>query len=474
MTLLTILDLPAELLLEILEHFNTIRGFFISPTEEHARQIENRIRIQALHALALTCQQIHGFAIPLLYKSFIQSGADQDHALSPAKKLLNAFICNPGRMRHLEYLEILRPEREDSLTLPLIRANFTLACKEWDMLAGELEHLNWRNTVKLQVPLNPNDTFAFWFRLGLAWRQELPKSYITVLILLAPNLQDVAILDPGSFYTQAFSQRQSALRQRLHRIWLNRYPSHPYEGYETLFSSLMKPNLERIFSPSDLLWLGNPHQPKHTRGLGGHDLFTPERQRIQGPIELVLEACELSHSSLQKIVDTFIALRSFTCRWGINDGRFSEAVPSQIDLPGMNSILSAHASTLHSLILDTLDSGWLVSMDQNIPGIGSLQHFPALQYLDVSGLVIWGDCDDGYGEIPFARLLPPNLEILVIKTEWDDDVEWSLLELSRDCKALLPKLRLIDCSWRPAVHSDVTIALVDQFQAAGVELRLQI
>ncbi|RAR01971.1 soluble epoxide hydrolase [Stemphylium lycopersici] len=113
-----------------------------------------------------------------------------------------------------------------------------------------------------------------------------------------------------------------------------------------------------------------------------------------------------------------------------------------------------------------------VDMDEDIPSFGSLREFTALKHLNVSGLVLFGDCM-GLDYPRLSAILPESLETLSIKMEWDDDISDALYNLYEDFPTTFNQLRMVECAWRPAPRT-VAELLVAEFKSIGVELILEI
>jgi hypothetical protein len=126
--------------------------------------------------------------------------------------------------------------------------------------------------------------------------------------------------------------------------------------------------------------------------------------------------------------------------------------------------------SLVSLTIDTIDSICQIDMDEDIPAIGSLREFTSLQHLDVSGLVLWGDCDEL--ELPrLSEILPASPDTLTVKTEWDDEVEDAFYNLCEDAFAV--PLLTLTCTWGPAPRATAE-ALISAFKKIDVELVLSL
>lgn len=110
--------LPDELVLEILNHFHTIRSYETQSTafkdqwKERTRQSENRVLERSLRNLCLTSRHVSRIATPILYASF--TGAVTRHGLTP----LNLFherasTSDVPRRKCIEYLQYVEVRLED-------------------------------------------------------------------------------------------------------------------------------------------------------------------------------------------------------------------------------------------------------------------------------------------------------------------------------------------------------------------------
>jgi hypothetical protein len=129
---------------------------------------------------------------------------------------------------------------------------------------------------------------------------------------------------------------------------------------------------------------------------------------------------------------------------------------------------------LESLTINTLDSEWQVSDNTDIPALGSLRAFTVLKDLDVSGIVLFGDCDEpDPASLQLASILPESLERLNVEMEWDTDIEDALHALLPHCSFSLPNLKKIKCTWRPAPRV-IAEYLMEAFRDVDVELILSV
>jgi hypothetical protein len=304
------------------------------------------------------------------------------------------------------------------------------------------------------------------------------QAVLATLIALSTNLLDVAINGVDLLVIATLSLR-SYKGSGLRNLWVNgeMTDSIGRMSYDMIIH-------DTLFTPcipvSERLWLGGHHMyDLSVSGIGNHDKIWCACRSPPEVREVVLHMCNFAPSHLDSVLSHHTNLKQFTCRWGLNTGAVAvhhalNFRSHPIDLPALRLSLSKHKSTLESIVLDTLESGWMIPMDQDIPAIGSLRDFIALKLLDVSGLVILGDYgDDSELEQPrLAHILPESLERLTIRAEWDEDVEEAMYNLRNDCREWLPNLKFIDCSWRPASNTTVE-TFVQDFAAAGIELWMQ-
>jgi hypothetical protein len=411
-------DLPNELVLEILACLLPIRGFLSSPESEAGRCKENGRRLKALHGLTLASRWFNVLSTPLLYQSFVQTAGDWSllFFLRTAKE-------SPETVHRLQYVEMrdcyLRMEMDSHLEP--IWADL----KVW---AG-VSHIRGLSTL---------------------------DCIVSILFSLTIDIVELAL---EGFYYIYLCHAAIPKLARLQRLSMQRLHL-PQHG--PLISQHQDVDLT-VAAP-----LVANHSPVSTY-LGHMQAFSPFQghRRLDaeaiGMFDMTLDNCSLSQYHIDGLLQGLSSLRQFTCRW-------RDITP--IDLPRLRQALGRFCHSLEHLELDTLESGWQVTLDEDIPTIGDLRDFSVLKHLDVSGLVLWTD-DDMAEHPPLASILPRSLETLAIQVEWDDYVEDSLMALSRDAASQLPNLRTIDCSWRPA-SAEITPLLTDMFAIVGIVLKLGI
>ncbi|KAF1974477.1 hypothetical protein BU23DRAFT_567308 [Bimuria novae-zelandiae CBS 107.79] len=379
----TLAELPAELLLEILQYLNTMRGYISAPEDEAARRAESAERISASHNLTLTCRRPNTIVIPFLYGSLIGIGT------------------------HRNTLSLMFP-------VPLLLdPGSSPASSCWLRIAQNLHSLGVHGAWKVMLVLPPQHN---------------------------TNLRELASVSWGD------------------NTVVVRTP--PLSG--TIYSPLL------MFLCSKQLGF---HVDASVRSVlaGGQGQLVPVE-------ELILEG-NWHVTDIGMFISKCKSLRRFHCRW--------TAAPEgePINLAALRFDLRHLESSLESLILDTLDSTWMVELDREIPTIGSLHEFGVMKHLEVSGMVLWNDEnldedldkeeDAPSKQPPLSWILPPSLETLVINVEWNYLVEDGLSGLSKDWTVHLPNLKSIDCSWRPA-PMDSGEHLTAEFEKVGVALKLDI
>jgi hypothetical protein len=474
-------QVPDELLLCIMSHLEVVRGFLPEPEAEARRQKDNVLIMKTLYSLTLTCRRLAAITTPYLYTCFIQTWTHLG-----ATKLLQRTLCRrPDLAKHIRYLENLttRPSRAE---IPMYYDE-----AEWEIMAQWLAAANWKLPDML-TPFRRNSPFQWkewsysdneglqkvaWDELNFARIQD-PLIFATIVIIsLADNLAEVAAHRNMSLLS-ALAFRHFSLDAGLQTLWLigqgfqddaittiKAYPTglrHPLQDY--IRTTVPSPSLHEEI---------RRHQPFFQSSFAsGVELS-----------ELSLEIYDITSSDICRYLGHCKALKRASIRWishsttkipyaPIDNPMLSDRGPprEELDLPAIGRALSRFATTLQSLRVDTLESGWLVDMETDIPAIGNFRELTKLTYLEVSGLALWGDYSSPeYRDERLSSLLPPSIEILCIRTEWDDDVEHALLTLILECTTTLPNLRQVECSWRPAPKA-IAKYLVMAFQDKGVKL----
>ncbi|KAH6644197.1 hypothetical protein C7974DRAFT_439465 [Boeremia exigua] len=157
------------------------------------------------------------------------------------------------------------------------------------------------------------------------------------------------------------------------------------------------------------------------------------------------------------------------CRWSWTN-RISPDY--DVELPQIHHSLSKFQDSLTRLTIDTTDLAPWGTLSSFVPALGSLRSFKVLAFVEVTALVLWGE-GDFWDQGPLSELLPESIEHLILKTEWDEDIEEKLDQMSSECTTYLPKLKKVECTWRPA-SGFIADLLIDACRLAGVDLRLSV
>ncbi|KAF2679650.1 hypothetical protein K458DRAFT_115650 [Lentithecium fluviatile CBS 122367] len=419
-------DLPNELVLEALGHLLPIRGFLWSLEAEAGRREENARRVKALHDLTLTSRRLNALTTPLLYHSVIRASTQW---LAPLL-FLRTVMENPLTIHQTQYIEI---QEGDLGAVP--RADVSLEQVWAELLAlGTWHHGGW----------------------------TMFDGSVSILVTLANNATELALEGMHSAHILLGGNHFARLRC----LWLKR-PRYFDGAADITVSSPLVANRSPVSTFTRL----------HGTAFGGWEGLEnlPEVDPVE-VVDLTLDNCNLAPFQIYQLLKASNPLKRFSCRWKnrpMEPNAFPiNRPPQRIELEELRRDLGRSCHSLEHLELDTLESSWQVSLDEEIPTIGDLRDFTVLKHLDVSGLVLWSDGDTA-DHPPLASILPASLETLKIHVEWDDYVEDGLMALSKDAPSYFPYLRSVDCSWRPA-SSHVAPLLIDMFAAVGIELKLSI
>jgi len=419
-------ELPDELLVNIVGQLRIKRGFLAEEEAERQRCSQNAVIVRSLHALTLSCRKLYAITSPILYQCVIKT---QGKLFIPL--LFRTFFNKPSLSRHVRYIEFA-----------------TLDENELEPFGKTDRHEFDERKAKILPPLHEwESTFPLNSLAG--------RDIVAVLTTMMENLQDASLPDEVDILK---ALARVPYPGRLKRLWLiTREKSlRPWWGHHLSY-------LLRIIIAD----------AKDDQGHISHYLSRfclPAKECSQlaalpAMWEISLVVYDASSSQLEDHLKSYASLERFSCRWQWTD----KDPHNVVDLPALHRSLQHVRRTLTHLTIDTSESAFRVEIESNIPALGSLREFKVLRYLDVAGLVLWGD-DDTAEPAPLSLLLPESLEMLIIKDEWDDDIEFALLQLSADCRAYLPNLRRIQCNWRKPTADYLT----EVFQVVGVDIVLAI
>ena len=420
-----LVQLPSEILLEILLYFPVQRGYCPNEKADALRRASNIKSIGILYNIALTCSRLNEVATPLLYSSLVGIGGRNNWP--KLIRYLQTLMEKPGLMKYLRYIETEMSIRRgaEPLSEELIR---TFEQME--------QHEYWATPMsKLTKPNTKGFT-----------RKEL--LYVSYLVSLAYNLQSFGI---HSYWRDVFclSPRDNLRLQEL---------SYTRNGDVVTFHSPANPKSE--YNPILMLFHRRRSTGSASRWPGvssGIDETLPimiDEMNCEGDWR-IWRTCEFPYECE--------SIRHFRCRW-------IGAEP--LDLYTIREYLAYTKDTLESLELDNLESERLNSSPSNIPRFESLREFTALKYLRIAGRVLWLP-DERPDQPVFSLLFPASLETLVIETKWEDYLRDSLYALAKGCSTHLPHLKRIDCSWGPAPEI-VGRQLMTTFEELGVILNMDL
>jgi len=467
-------EMPEEILVAIIAYLDISPGFLPDPEHEEQRQMKNILVVRSLHSLTMTCRKLTRITAPFLYKSFIQTWTNLDATWF----LLRTLIRNPELAQHLQYLEnhTTRPqEDEGSMGYEGIgsdKLTHMVATANWDGLDMFTPYQRDCSSKSLEWTFTDSEELecCLWGALNFTKTYDSHLFAMIALISLADNLSEVATIPYGNLTTAlAYKHFHGGLRT----LWFKRSESGrfamgTFRAKSGVHTDALRGCLRLAYSSSR----SGDYSRRHIS-----DLQT-------GTINAELESISLDiyDHGMSRIVDTLNTCQTlgrFSCRWvGHPALILGQAHPGRpcriIDLPKLRPGLSRFTACLQDLTIDTLDSEWQVNVNTDVAAIGSLRDFIALKNLDVSGIVLFGDYDAPHpASLRLASMLPESLEHLNIDIEWDDDIEEALHVLLPECSSLLPNLKKIRCTWRPAPKI-IADYLVEAFQDIGVELILSV
>ncbi len=428
-------ELPDELLVAIAAQLHIERGFLADEEAEHQRCCENALAVRSLHAMAISCRKLNAVANPLLYRCVVQT---QRELFVPL--LLRTLFGSPKLGRHVRYIEFatlddIKLELLDQVSLDYVKKKLPRAPRR---IRSSRSTVNSLSRV-IRTVFDAEHTLSF-------------------LLSTMDNLQYAALPDSRAVL-KALAFTHIARAQKLRHLWLRQDLSMYGEEYREYALRVFVSNT-RDCSEHLVRYLHRFCFPMAV-------LVKPKPSPTMTEISLTVQ--DVNFVQLDDHLKDCASLERFSCRWQWTD-KFIPRNP--IYLPALRNSLLQVCKTLTHLTIDTSDSASQVDMDASIPALGSLRAFKALIYLNVAGLVLWGD-DDIAEPVSLSLILPESLETLIIKSEWDDDVEDALHQLSIDCTSSLPSLKEVECRWRPAPRY-IAGYLIDTFCMIGVALALDI
>lgn len=435
-------DLPDELLVNVVRFLSVIRSYETQSTAfknkklEKARQCENNIRQQTLHALSLASRRLWRVSLPILYSSSVTCATskglrslqllhrtltDSNHVLELSKRKSDHLQYFENRLADYEGNSL---QHDEEFQQGPVKTYFRLLA-DVVMLAPNTEHIC---VVSLEY-----DDISFWTHIIDA-PQRMPLenpsklTYLVAQIHAGPTSPDISVSERSIQYLPSYPM---LLDFRMSRAVTQRAGSLPLVSVRTL-------NIQRL---------------------------------------------ELAENSLdvEDVSDLLLAcssLRHFKCGWS-----FDTAV--NVDPSTLHSALLAHADTLETLSLDWREVEFLLSHDANVGLLGSLRSLEVLRMLRISELgflsTSWSilQSPDMVLNCPLSTLLPESLEYMELLTQTaphpfpEDGLDKiaCLWDLARDCKTSLPYFDAMCINVIGASCLSV-LALTDAFEQADVGLHV--
>lgn len=449
-------ELPDELLVAIVSQIRVERGFLAETAAEKDRRCRNALCVSSLHALTLCCRKLNAVATPFLYQCIIRT--EQLMTL-----LLPTLLENPKLGLHIQYFEATKFELYDREMYSSQYQNSwpkSVRKKFWERIESGTWIVPYPNPVEgATMQTTPGLDLT---RISEPTLQRIQKqltlshhSTLAVLLSLMKNVQDVAIENNSMGNIINLALKHYSRPGTLRRLWLWSEDGTFCCGHMLQYISTDPKD------PAGSL-------PHYLRTLFLRETMWSEFGQPPALEEVSYIVQDVSRGMINDHLKAVTSLKAFSCRWQWTekDPRFS------VNLPTIYQVLEKFQNSLTCLTIDTTESAWRVDLDTYIPALGSLRGFKVLAYLDVSALALWGD-GDLWEPAPLSELLPASLEHLIVKTEWDEDIEDKLYQLSSQCTVSLPKLRKVECTWRPA-PGFIADLLIDACHLAGVDLILDV
>ncbi|PVH86755.1 hypothetical protein DL98DRAFT_567580 [Cadophora sp. DSE1049] len=192
--------------------------------------------------------------------------------------------------------------------------------------------------------------------------------------------------------------------------------------------------------------------------------------------DITLSYSDITEGSVACLVGACKALKTLTCEWGP-----STVGGSIFTIKGIGAALQSQKHSFEFLELDTTESFWdHDGNDEQFQSIGSLKDFTKLAILSVSTIFLIGSDEDD--TVPsnnapkLVDILPHSLQRLKILDQTETVFD-SLKDLAKNCKEVLPALRVVDVSnldfWQSESRTTVIEELTDAFAKADVEFLLE-
>lgn len=442
--MISLCDLPDELLLEVVGFLEAIRSHDTQSTAfkdrnvEKARQRENNFRQQALHALCLTSHRLWRLSSPVLYSSSITCASSSGLR---GLQLMHGTLTRPNHTSH--------------------RTN---------CLFENLKYIENRLADHKGNSLQADDAF----------QQGPMTTYFQLLarlVSLAPKIEHICIVslehDDVSLWTHLLDPSQgffvhngnSRLRCLVAQIHAHGWSASP----DISVSELLIQNLPSFPMLQDLRISGATTHRAGTLPLVVNRTLNLRRLDL---IENTLD--------IDDVADLLLAckdIRHFTCRWAFYNDVY-------VDPSVLHEALLTHAHTLETLSIDWREVKFLLSNDANSKLLGSLRHLKTLKSIVVSDLGFLTidrsllDFPDHVLSHPLANLLPESLQRMTLLTDTTGylnhnnalDENVCLRDLARDCRSSMLGLQTL---FVKAPCDLFAPNLANIFEQAGIRLCLQ-
>lgn len=437
-------DLPDEVLLEVVRGLEAIRSFenqseaFRGAKQEKARQCENHIRQQTLHALCLASHRLRYLSLPTLYSSFLTCATRHgySHLQLLHRTILdaeNALVQTKHVARHTRYIETrLADFRGESL----------------------------QDDATFQ-----QNSIGNYFQL------------LATVALCAPNLEHLCVVsiehDDVSFWAHVVDNvpryLQPALAKLKHlSIQFHAYPSSTLQGVPTTQRVLQHLQLLPLLSD---LWISSA-----SSNIGYASAF--RSIEFSNLLRLDLTVCSLELVDVADLLLGCKSLQHFACRWQwVNDTQVGPSV--------LHPTLLVLANSLKTLALDWRAIRHRILAETQDAMIGSLKSLHNLRSLEVCELGFLSDFNELSNlseQQPgpkISDLLPEGLAhmTLLVSTGYgqydSESLEEStrVIQFSNDCKDSLPSLKTLCIKAKKTLSLP---SLTSAFARAGVELRSEI
>ncbi|KAJ4366781.1 hypothetical protein N0V83_007306 [Neocucurbitaria cava] len=415
----TLLDLPDELILEIIRPLSCIRSYetqstaFKDKKKERARQHENHVRQLALHSICLASRRLRGIAIPTLYASFNASASLYGYERvrlfhRTITSLEHGLGLNSRLAEYIQYVEI---RLADSHGNHLSNDLETLELSQYYYLLGEIL-MQVSNIQHLSIVSVENEEFSLWSPI------------------LPGHLAAGASTRLGTVASHGFPKLQT-LNLQIHALGYDSSPIHAM--FHRVCSAMTS-----VLSLTDL----------RTSSFSSTGSIKPLSGSFQSLRRLEITECELPFDEVLNLWSACEGLRHIVCSWAYLDGQ--GVTPSDL-----YTGLLRHSKTLETLCLNLRE----VRFDSPATQLrlGSLQPFTRLESLTICEIALLGTLISLEG--PFgpdlhnhiSDCLPESLkhlELLFTKgvgrdsgsdpSELDDLLE--LWHLAENCKSAMPEL----------------------------------